>query len=165
VLLNGATRADVLRLAGAVESASEHPIARAIASAARAELDTLPPGRRFRNQPGGGVTRLVEGHEGSVRRKDGRMEVRWDGLAPASLEVRDTVKPTSAEAIRELKQLGLTPVLLTGDARATAERVAREVGIERVLAEVYPDDKVREVARLQDQGKVVAMVGDGVNDA
>jgi P-type Cu+ transporter len=79
--------------------------------------------------------------------------------------VRDTVKPSSAEAIRELKELGLTPVLLTGDSTETAERVAREVGIERVLAEVYPDDKVKEIRRLQEQGKVVAMVGDGVNDA
>ena len=89
----------------------------------------------------------------------------WDGTARATLAVRDTVKASSAEAIRELKALGLTPVLLTGDAKETAEQVAREVGIERVLAEVYPDDKVHEVARLQEDGKVVAMVGDGVNDA
>ena len=83
----------------------------------------------------------------------------------ATLAVEDTVKPTSAEAIRELKALGLTPVLLTGDAERTAERVAAEVGIERVLAEVYPDDKVAEIRRLQEEGDVVAMVGDGVNDA
>ncbi len=86
-------------------------------------------------------------------------------MARANLEVRDIVKPTSAEAIRELKELGLTPVLLTGDSRETAERVGREVGIEHVLAEVYPDDKVKEITRLQEQGRVVAMVGDGVNDA
>jgi Cu+-exporting ATPase len=79
--------------------------------------------------------------------------------------VRDTVKPTSAEAVAELKRLGLTPVLLTGDSRETAERVAREVGIERVLADVYPADKVAEIERLQAAGEVVAMVGDGVNDA
>jgi Cu+-exporting ATPase len=164
-LLNGAARADVLRLAGAVESASEHPIAQAIANAARGELGTLPAVARFRNQPGVGVAGVVEGHEVAVGRKDARIEVSWDGLARASLEVRDTVKPSSAEAISELKALGLTPVLLTGDSRATAERVAAEVGIERVLAEVYPDDKVEEVTRLQEQGKVVAMVGDGVNDA
>jgi P-type Cu+ transporter len=164
-LLNGATRADVLRLAGAVESASEHPIAQAIAGAARAEVGTLPPVERFRNEPGVGVVGLVDGHEVRVGRNDGRIEVSWDGLARASLEVRDTVKSTSAEAIRELKELGLEPVLLTGDARQTAERVAAEVDIERVSAEVYPDDKVKEVARLQEDGRVVAMVGDGVNDA
>ena len=79
--------------------------------------------------------------------------------------MRDTLKPSSAEAVHELKELGLTPVLLTGDVQQTAERVARKVGIERVLAEVYPDDKVGEVTRLQEQGNVVAMVGDGVNDA
>jgi P-type Cu+ transporter len=164
-LFNGASRADVLRLAGAVESASEHPIAQAIATAARGEVGMLPPVTRFRNEPGVGVSGLVEGHEVAVGRKAGRTEVAWDGLARATLEVRDTVKPSSAEAIRELERLGLTPVLLTGDARQAAERVAREVGIERVVAEVYPDDKVGEIARLQEQGKVVAMVGDGVNDA
>jgi Cu+-exporting ATPase len=164
-LLNGATRTDVLRLAGAVESASEHPIARAIATAARAEVGTLPAVERFRNEPGVGVSGVVAGHEVSVGRGDGRIEVSWDGVTRASLEIRDTVKPTSAEAVRELRELGLTPVLLTGDAKATAERVAAEVGIERVLAEVYPAGKVAEVKRLQEQGKVVAMVGDGVNDA
>src|SRR6266545_2335510 len=164
-LLNGATRADVLRLAGAVESASEHPIAQAIATAARAEVGALPRVERFRNEPGIGVTGVVDGYEVAVGRNGGRIEVAWNGLARATLEVRDTVKPSSAEAIRELKDLGLAPVLLTGDSSETAERVAREVGIERVLAEVYPDDKVKEITRLQRQGKVVAMVGDGVNDA
>jgi P-type Cu+ transporter len=164
-LLNGASRAEVLRLAGAVEGASEHPIAQAIATAARGEIGTLPPVARFRAEPGVGVSGLVEGHEVAVGRRAGRIEVAWDGLARANLEVRDTVKPSSADAIRELEQLGLAPVLLTGDARPEAERVAREVGIERVVAEVYPDDKVGEIKRLQEQGKVVAMVGDGVNDA
>src|SRR5262245_46226910 len=164
-LLNGASRSEVLRLAGAVESASEHPIAQAIAAAARDELGTLPPVDRFRNEPGVGVSGVVDGHEVTVGRRDSRIEVAWDGSARANLEVRDTVKPTSAEAVRELEELGLTPVLLTGDARQTAELVAREIGIERVLAEVYPEDKVREITRLQEEGKVVAMVGDGVNDA
>ncbi len=164
-LLNGATRVDVLRLAGAVESASEHPVAQAVAKAARAEVGALPAVERFRNEPGVGVTGVVDGHEVAVGRNDGRIEVTWDGLARATLEVRDTVKPSSAEAIRELKELGLTPILLTGDSNETAERVAREVGIERVLAEVYPADKVKEITRLQEQGNVVAMVGDGVNDA
>jgi Cu+-exporting ATPase len=100
-----------------------------------------------------------------VGRNDGRIEVAWDGMARAALTVRDTVKLSSATAVRELKELGLTPVLLTGDSRATAERVAAEVGIERVLAEVYPDDKVAEIRRLQESGEVVAMVGDGINDA
>jgi Cu+-exporting ATPase len=164
-LLNGATRAEVLRLAGAVEAASEHPIAEAVARAARAELGTLPPVSAFRNQPGSGVAGTVEGHEVTVGRKGGRITVSWDGAERATLEVRDTVKPSSAEAIAELKRLGLTPVLLSGDAKPIAEAVAREVGIERVLAEVYPADKVAEIKRLQEAGGVVAMVGDGVNDA
>jgi Cu+-exporting ATPase len=164
-LLNGARRADVLRLAGAVEAASEHPIAEAVTRAARAELGALPPVSGFRNQPGIGVVGTVEGREITIGRKDGQIVVSWDGVEWATLEVRDTIKPTSAEAIAELKELGLVPVLLTGDAKPTAERVAREVGIERVLAEVHPEGKVAEVKRLQEAGGVVAMVGDGVNDA
>lgn len=163
--LNGAARIEVLRLAGAVEDASEHPVAHAIATAARAELGLLPLVEGFRNRPGVGVVGRVDGHEVEVARRDGAITVAWDGLARATLEVRDTVKPTSAAAVRELKALGLRPVLLTGDARATAERVAAEVGIERVLAEVLPHEKAAEVRRLQQEGEVVAMVGDGVNDA
>jgi Cu+-exporting ATPase len=165
VPLNGASRADILRLAGAVEAAGEHPIAQAVAAAARAELGELPTVSEFRNEPGVGVTGIVEGQRVTVGRRDGAISVVWDGRPRATLEVRDTLKANSAEAIEELKQLGLTPVLLTGDARAEADRIAGEVGIGHVRAEVYPDEKVAEVRRLQDQGEVVAMVGDGVNDA
>ena len=164
-LLNGASRADVLRLAGAVEAASEHPIAQAVATAAEREVGSLPPVTDFRNIPGVGVTGTVAGHAVEVGRRDGSITVSWDGTRRATLLVLDTVKPTSAEAVASLRELGLAPVLLTGDSRETAERVAAEVGIERVLAEVYPDDKIAEVRRLQDAGEVVAMVGDGINDA
>ncbi len=160
-LLNGATRAEVLRLAGALEDASEHPVARAVADAARAELGALPAASGFRNLPGLGVEGVVEGHAVRIEQS----VVSWDGVDRATLAVRDTVKPTSAEAIRQLEALGLTPVLLTGDTREAAERIAAEVGIERVLAEVLPDGKATEIRRLQAAGEVVAMVGDGVNDA
>ena len=165
VPLNGAVRGEILRLAGAVEAASEHPVAQAVVRAARAEVGALPAVSAFRSEPGVGVVGVVDGHDVSVGRNGGRIEVGWDGVPRATLEVRDTVRSTSAEAIRELKALGLTPVLLTGDSEETARRVAREVGIDRVLAEVYPADKVREIMRLQEEGRVVAMVGDGVNDA
>ena len=163
--LNGATRPEILRLAGAVEAASEHPIAQAVAGAARLEFGDLPGVEEFRSVAGVGVTGTVDGHVVEVGRGDGGIAVAWDGAERGILVVRDTVQPTSAEAVADLKRLGLTTVLLTGDARETAEQVAREVGIDRVLAEVYPEDKVAEVARLQDAGEVVAMVGDGVNDA
>jgi P-type Cu+ transporter len=164
-LLNGATRPDVLRLAGAVEAASEHPIARAIVDVARSELGSLPPVTGFRNVPGVGVQGVVEGKDIEVVRRSGAITVSWDGEARASFVVRDTVKLTSREAVRQLEELGLKPVLLTGDDESTARRIADEVGIERVIAEVLPQEKAAEVGRLQAAGEVVAMVGDGVNDA
>ena len=165
VPLNGASRAEVLRLAGAVESASEHPVAHAVAPAARAELGTLPQVAAFGNEPGVGVEGRVDGTLVRVGRGDGAIAVSWDGRERAHLVVRDAARPTSAQAVDELKQLGLTPVLLSGDSREATARVAADVGIERVIAEVYPADKAAEVRRLQEQGEVVAMVGDGVNDA
>jgi P-type Cu+ transporter len=163
--LNGATRLDALRFSGAVETASEHPIARAIADAARTELGSLPPVTGFRNAPGVGVNGVVEGRNVEVARLDGAITVSWDGSPRATLVVRDTLKPTSGEAVRQLEELGLKAVLLTGDDENTARRIADEVGIERVIAEVLPQEKAAEVRRLQAAGEVVAMVGDGVNDA
>src|SRR5207244_9368911 len=119
----------------------------------------------FRNEAGVGVRGVADGHDVTVGRREGRILVSWDGVERAELRVSDRIKPTSAEAVAELKTLGLSPVLVTGDNRRTAERIARELDIDRVLAEVYPDDKVREVERLQKEGEVVAMVGDGINDA
>ncbi|TSD57505.1 copper-translocating P-type ATPase [Aeromicrobium piscarium] len=186
----GVERADLLRLAGAMEDASEHPIAQAIATGARDELGDLPVPESFENIEGRGVQGVVEGHAVIVGREalldewaqpldedlrrakqdaeaEGRtaIAVGWDGRARGVLVVSDQIKPTSPEAVARFKELGLTPVLLTGDNRAVAEQVAAEVGIERVIAEVMPQDKVDLVARLQAEGKVVAMVGDGVNDA
>ncbi|MCX5524211.1 heavy metal translocating P-type ATPase [Streptomyces bobili] len=186
----------LLRLAGALEHASEHPVARAIAAGAEREVSPLeqgdlrgPAGRlpsaeHFENVPGRGVRGRVEGHEVAVGRffddlppdvahardeaeRRGRtaVVVGWDGAVRGVLAVADAVKETSAEAVRELRALGLTPVLLTGDNRAVAEAVAAEVGIDEVIAEVLPEDKVAVVKRLQGEGRVVAMVGDGVNDA
>jgi Cu+-exporting ATPase len=164
-LLDGTSREDVLRLAGAVEAASEHPVALAVVRAARAELGELPAVRSFHSEPGIGVSGRVEGSAVVVGRGDGGITVEVDGHDAARLVVRDVVKPTSAEAVAGLKRLGLEPVLVTGDARETAESVAAEVGIDRVLAGVYPAGKVEEVERLRRAGHVVAMVGDGVNDA
>jgi P-type Cu+ transporter len=163
--LNGTTRAEALRFAGAVELASEHPIARAIVDAARNAAVELPTVTGFRNVPGVGVHGIVEGSAVEIARHDGAITVSWDGSPRATLVVRDTVKASSAEAVRQLKGLGLTPVLLTGDDEQTARRVAAEVGIDRVVAEVLPQEKAAEVRRLQDAGEIVAMVGDGVNDA
>jgi Cu+-exporting ATPase len=163
--LNGARRGEALRLAGAVEAASEHPVGQAIARAARSEVGALPAVTGFRNLPGLGVCGAVEGLDVEVTRRDGAITVAWDGEPRATFVVHDTVKPTSREAVEELRALGLTPILLTGDTEETARRVAAEVGIDRVVAEVLPDQKVAVIRRLQDSGEVVAMVGEGVNDA
>jgi Cu+-exporting ATPase len=162
---NGTARDEVLRYAGAVEVASEHPVGVAVAEAARAELGSLPPVTDFRSRPGMGVSGRVDGHVVEVGRATDGIEVLLDGTVLGTLAVRDTVKPTSRAAVDALRKLGLTPVLLTGDRRDVAEPIASDVGIDRVLAGVYPDDKASEVRRLQEQGHVVAMVGDGVNDA
>jgi P-type Cu+ transporter len=181
---------EVLRLAGALEDASEHPIAAAVARGARERIGALPAVEDFTNVEGLGVQGIVDGHAVVVGRpvlleqwsqpldddlaarmtaaqEEGRtaIAVAWDGAARAVLVVADTVKPTSAAAIAQLRALGLTPVLLTGDNTAAAHSVAAEVGIDEVIAEVLPADKVDVVKKLQDEGKVVAMVGDGVNDA
>ncbi|MFB6641086.1 heavy metal translocating P-type ATPase [Streptomyces chartreusis] len=184
--------AEVLRLAGALEHASEHPIARAVADGAMEKLGSLPTPEDFANVPGLGVQGIVDGHAVLVGRErlleEWAMElpealrqaksdaeaagrtaiaVAWDGEARAVLEVADAVKETSPEAIRRLRALGLTPILLTGDNDAVARSVAREVDIapEDVIAEVLPQDKADVVKRLQGEGRSVAMVGDGVNDA
>ncbi len=186
----GTSEHDLLRLAGALEAASEHPVAQAIATGAAERVGALPPVEGFANVAGLGVQGTVDGSAVLVGRPallaqwslplpedlaaalaraqdSGRtaVAVAWDGSARGVLSVADTVKDTSAEAVRRLRALGLTPVLLTGDARAVAEAVAREVGIDDVRAEVLPQDKVDTVRELQAAGRVVAMVGDGVNDA
>ncbi len=190
----GSTEAELLRLAGAAEAGSEHPIARAIAAHAGSDavLETLT------NQPGQGVVARVDGREvrvgkpgwvtatnlppvgvdeaESVELPDLEAElsarvgttlvaVAWDGRLRGLIEVADTVKPGAAEAVAQFRALGLTPVLLTGDNRATADAVGAEGGVSEVIAEVLPADKVRTVKDLQAAGRRVAMVGDGVNDA
>jgi Cu+-exporting ATPase len=189
-----------MRLAGAVEQASEHPVGRAIAAAAEASTGRLPGVAEFDSVPGLGVRGVVAEVDGDAvvahavlvgraallarhdialpadlaaaqdaAEAEGRtaVVVAWDGVARAVVVVGDTVKPTSAEAVRRLRGLGLTPVLLTGDNAAAARTVAAQVGIDAdaVIAEVAPEDKVAAVRRLQGEGKVVAMAGDGVNDA
>ncbi|WP_405783413.1 heavy metal translocating P-type ATPase [Streptomyces sp. NBC_00859] len=188
----GTDELEALRLAGALEEASEHPIAQAVARAATERTGTLPAPEDFTSVEGLGVRGVVDGHTVLVGRTglladfstelpDGLLQakaeaesqgrtavaVAWDGRARAVLVVADAVKPTSAEAVRRFRELGLTPVLLTGDNATVAASVAREVGIDadRVIAEVMPRDKVEVVSRLQGEGRVVAMVGDGVNDA
>jgi Cu+-exporting ATPase len=190
VFAEGESRSELLRIGGAIEDASEHPIAQAISAAARAEVGVLPPVEGFTNREGLGVEAVVEGHGVQVGRSwlmdewsltipseleqaktaaeaTGKTAVlaAWDGEVRGLFVVADTVKPTSAEAIASLKKLGLRPVLLTGDNQATAQAVAAEVGIDEVIAEVLPSGKADVIQRLQAEGRVVAMVGDGVNDA
>jgi P-type Cu+ transporter len=160
-LVENGLPAAALRLAGAVEDASEHPVAKAVAEAARARFGALPPVESFRALPGRGAVGIVEGRRIEIDRG----AVRIDGELMGHLPVQDTVKPTSPEAVRRLRELGLDPLLLTGDAEETARAVAAEVGIERVLADVLPGEKAVEVRRLQESGEVVAFVGDGINDA
>ncbi|MBV6761465.1 heavy metal translocating P-type ATPase [Rhodococcus opacus] len=187
---DGTTDTEVLRLAGALEHASEHPIAHAVAARA-AEVGPLPAVEGFENHGGRGVSGVVEGHamlagryswlreQWALTAPDGLQLVvdeaetqgrtpvwiAWDGAIRAVIVVSDTVKDTSAAAIGELRELGLSPVLLTGDNHRAAQSVADQVGIDEVISEVLPADKVDVIKNLQDQGRVVAMVGDGVNDA
>jgi Cu+-exporting ATPase len=184
------TRQDALALVGAVEDASEHPIAKAIARAARDELGDLAPVEQFANREGLGVTgtvagtrvvagrarlmqaegfdvpdQLAEAQAAAEERGHTAILAAWDGACRAVVVVADTIKPTSSAAIEGLRALGLQPVLLTGDNERAARHVAAGVGIDRIVAEVLPADKVDVVRRLQAEGRTVAMVGDGVNDA
>ncbi len=187
----GVGEEELLALAGAVEDASEHPVAAAVAAAARDRVGDLPPVQEFTAAQGLGVAGVVDGHAVVAGRaswladqwglaldailQDARrgaeqagrtvIAVGWDGAVRGILVVADTVKPTSARAIAELTELGLRPVLLTGDNERAARAVAAEVGIDEVIAEVLPGQKADVVRRLQADGRVVAMVGDGVNDA
>ena len=185
----GEDAAEVLRLAGAVESASEHPIARAIAGSAAAG-DPLPEVESFSSVAGRGATGVVEGHAvavgslgllaewsvhpdaeitASIERAGANgttaVVVAWDGKARGILTVADSVKPSSTAAVARLRELGLEPILLTGDHDAVARRVADEVGIREVIAGVLPAEKAAQIEALQARSRVVAMVGDGVNDA
>ncbi len=190
ITAEGVDRRELLAIAGALENSSEHPIAKAIARVAAEETGKLPEPEGFASVPGRGVQGVVGGHAVLVGREsllndwsqhlppdlaeakssregEGRTVViaSWDGAPRGLMVVADTVKSTSPEAVSELLELGLEPVLLTGDNEAAARAVAKEVGIDRVIAEVLPGEKVEVIKRLQGEGKVVAMVGDGVNDA
>jgi Cu+-exporting ATPase len=167
---DGQDAAELLRLAGAVEAASEHPIGRAVAAAAHERLGALPPVTGFRAEAGTGVRGTVAGVEVEVGRahtEDARtaVEVRWGGAVRGRLLLADAVRPESAAAVAALRRLGLRPVLLTGDHEAVARAVAAEVGIDEVIAGVLPAGKVDAVKDLQGRGRTVAMIGDGVNDA
>ncbi|MCB0876463.1 MAG: copper-translocating P-type ATPase [Solirubrobacterales bacterium] len=186
----GTDAGEALRIAGALESGSEHPVGRAIAAEAARGGERLPAVDSFANIEGLGVEGTVAGRDviaGRPRllaerslaipadleqavavaseRGETAVLAGWDGEARVAIAVADTLKPTSAEAVAQLRGLGLEPLLLTGDNRRTASTVAAEIGIDGVVAEVLPGEKAREIERLQDEGRVVAMVGDGVNDA
>ena len=186
----GTDETELLRLAGALEHASEHPLARSLASAAEERHGPLPAVSDFASTSGLGVRGTVEGRQVAAGRPQLLAEARmplpeeleraladaetrgrtvvavgWDGAARGLLTLADALRETSAEAVRELRALGLTPVLLTGDNAAVAAEAARAVGIDRVVAGVLPEGKVAEVERLRAEGRTVAMVGDGVNDA
>ncbi|PYE11814.1 Cu+-exporting ATPase [Williamsia limnetica] len=190
ITADGVATDDVLRLAGALEHASEHPIARAIAAAAAEQTGPLPAVESFTSVNGKGVHGVIDGRAVLVGREslladwslrlEGALAiaktaaeqtgktavaVAWDGRVRAVLVVADTIKSTSAQAIAQFTALGLTPILLTGDNQAAADHVAAQVGITEVIAEVLPQDKLTVIADLQQRGKTVAMVGDGVNDA
>ncbi|WP_433475668.1 heavy metal translocating P-type ATPase [Spirillospora sp. CA-142024] len=190
ITADGVSEGEVLRLAGALENASEHPIAQAIAKGALERVGDLGTVEDFANIEGLGVQGMVDGHgvlagrpqllaewsqhlttdlERAMEKAQAlghtAVAVGWDGEARAVITVADQVKPTSREAIAQLTALGLRPVLLTGDNETVARTVADAVGIEEVIAEVLPQDKVDVVKRLQSEGRTVAMVGDGVNDA
>ncbi|NKS28278.1 heavy metal translocating P-type ATPase [Rhodococcus hoagii] len=190
VTTDGVDRDEALRLVGALENASEHPIAQAVAAGAAEGVGSLPSVEDFVNVEGKGVQGIVDGHAVVAGRESlladwsqhlpddlarakreaeklGRTAIAagWDGQARAVFVVADAIKDTSADAVRRFKQLGLNPVLLTGDNETVARTVAAQVGIDTVVAEVLPGDKVDAVKNLQAEGRVVAMVGDGVNDA
>jgi len=186
----GVTERELLRYVGAVEHASEHPIGKAIADGAQSRVGDLPAVTEFRNTEGLGVAGFVEGRtvlagraafltdrgvtvDEQLAKSKAAAEARgatavlvaWDGVARGVLVVGDTIKPTSAQAVAELRALGLTPVLLTGDNAGAARAIGDAAGITEIVAEVLPEEKVAVVKRLQAEGRVVAMVGDGVNDA
>ena len=190
VTARGTDEDEALRLIGALENGSEHPIARAIAAEASQRLGSLPDPEGFANNEGLGVEGIVADRyvlvgrpqlladrelampaeletalAAAADRGETAVAAGWDGEVRAVIAVADTIKPTSAEAIGRLRELGLRPILLTGDNRRTAESVAAEVGIAEVIAEVLPAEKAGVIARLQAEGRTVAMVGDGVNDA
>jgi Cu+-exporting ATPase len=191
IITTSATTVDeALHLAGSLEDASEHPIAQAIAAGARERNIQLSPVEAFANTQGLGVHGMVDGH-GVVAGRERFLEdwslhlpdelraakddaeaagrtailVGWDGVARAVLVVGDTIKDTSVDAVAQFRELGLHPILLTGDNERAAQAVAGAVGIDEVIAGVLPEDKVEVIRRLQRDGRIVAMVGDGVNDA